>query len=447
MKTFKDKPFDQWLTEFPALQDVKNLQPSFWFNPHVKTFDMIRNSLDCSYADVKDAADRLERFKPYIASQFPETQENGGEIESPMQAIPEMQKTIADQYNVSVPGSLLVKLDSHLPISGSIKARGGIYEILKYAETIAIRNGLLKTTDNYSVLAEEKFRKVFSTYSIGVGSTGNLGLSIGIVSARLGFRVAVHMSSDAKEWKKKMLRSKGVTVVEYDADYSVAVAEGRRQAATDPRCHFVDDEDSRDLFLGYAVAAERLKEQFQQQGVMVDAEHPLFVYLPCGVGGGPGGVTFGLKLAFGDHVRCFFVEPTQSPALLTGLVTGLHDRVSACEFGVENKTIADGLAVCRPSGLVCRMVQNILSGIFTTSDKEMYNLLVLLAQSEGLRLEPSAVAGFSGYARLNKYLEQNTIPGRTQADSTHLVWATGGSMVPENVWQEYYDKGIQLSGG
>lgn len=446
MKSLNDKPFDQWLTEFPVLQDVTNLQPSFWFNPHIKPFNIVRNSLDCSSADVKDAADRLERFKPYIASQFPETQENGGEIESPMQAIPEMKRRIEERYNISIPGSLLVKLDSHLPISGSIKARGGIYEILKHAETIVIGNGLLNTTDNYSVLAEEKFRKVFSTHSIGVGSTGNLGLSIGIISARLGFRVAVHMSSDAKEWKKRMLRSQGVTVVEHDADYSVAVAEGRKQAAADPQCHFVDDEDSRDLFLGYAVAAERLKKQCQAQEIIVDSDHPLFVYLPCGVGGGPGGVTFGLKLAFGDHVHCFFVEPTQSPALLTGLVTGLHDRVSAFEFGAGNKTIADGLAVSRPSGLVCRMVQNSLSGIFTTSDEDMYNLLVLLAHAEDIKLEPSAVVGFSGYARIKDYFQQNTIPAKAQANSTHLVWATGGSMVPKNVWLEYYTQGVRVSG-
>ncbi len=97
-----------------------------------------------------------------------------------------MQQALDRRYGLRLCGKLLLKKDSHLPISGSIKARGGIYEVLTHAETLALEAGLLQTGDDYARLFSDEFRQFFSQYRIAVGSTGNLGLSIGIISARLG---------------------------------------------------------------------------------------------------------------------------------------------------------------------------------------------------------------------------------------------------------------------
>ncbi|WP_223590089.1 D-serine ammonia-lyase [Neobacillus bataviensis] len=430
--------------QYPLLKSLKSLKEELWLNPKIETFHSGMEKSPLTFEDVLDAEERLNRFAPYIASVFPETKEANGIIESPLIRISSMKQNLEGDYAQTILGELLLKCDSHLPISGSIKARGGIYEVLKHAEKLALTHGLLTLKDDYSILDSERFRTFFSQFSIAVGSTGNLGLSIGIISAKLGFNVTVHMSADAKQWKKDLLRSKSVTVIEYSADYSKAVEEGRKQAEADPFCYFVDDENSHDLFLGYAVAALRLKNQLEKLDVIIDENHPLFVYLPCGVGGGPGGVAFGLKLVFQDHVHCFFAEPTHSPCMLLGLITGLHDKIAVQDLGIDNITAADGLAVGRPSGFVGKVIEPFLSGIYTISDEQMYKLLKDLVDTEKIYLEPSALAGMIGPIKLGKdgtdYLQKHHLTEKMK-NAVHIAWATGGSMVPAEILDQYYQLG------
>ncbi|MEA9391081.1 D-serine ammonia-lyase [Acerihabitans sp. TG2] len=435
-------PFDieKLAAQFPLIRSLMNLEPVTWFNPAATTLAAGLAYVGLTEADVTQAEQRLQNFAPYLVRAFPETAASSGIIESDLVPLPHLRSTLNQHYGVELGGQLLLKMDSHLPISGSIKARGGIYEVLTHAERLATDVGKLRPGDDYGKLFSEEFQQFFSRYSIAVGSTGNLGLSIGIISAKLGFRVSVHMSADAREWKKNKLREHGVNVVEYADDYAVAVAQGRREAARDPQCFFIDDENSRTLFLGYAVAGGRLKQQFAELKLPVDAEHPLFVYLPCGVGGGPGGVAFGLKLAFGDHVHCIFAEPTHSPCMLLGVHTGLHEGINVQDLGIDNLTAADGLAVGRASGFVGRAMERLLMAFYTLSDAEMFTLLGLLERDEHIKLEPSALAGMAGPWRMAAAAAQlaaRGIDAKAMAEATHLVWATGGGMVPADEMMKY----------
>lgn len=446
------KTIDEYIHEFPDLKDIINTKEVFWVNPKIEDFEVAIKKIPINENDVKDAENRLSRFAPLISKLFPETKALGGLIESPMYSAVNMQSNMENLFNIKIPGSLLLKCDSHLPIAGSIKARGGIYEVLKHTEDLALQHNLIKQEDDYSIMDSEQFKIFFSKYTIQVGSTGNLGLSIGIMSAKIGFKAIVHMSAAAKPWKKDLLRSVGVTVVEYQSDYSEAVSQGRVLSDIDPMSYFVDDENSTNLFLGYSTAAFRLKKQLQDMKVIVDSDHPLFVYLPCGVGGGPGGVAFGLKLLFKDNVHCFFAEPTHSPCMLLGLMTEQYERVSVQDFGIDNITEADGLAVGTPSGFVARTMQHLLSGVYTVEDSNLYMLLSALIDSENIYLEPSACAGIIGVANLFindhaiRYLENHNLTHK-MTRATHIAWATGGNLVPKDVMDDYYKKGLTLLAG
>lgn len=431
---------EQLTEQYPLVKELIELKEVSWFNPSITRLEEGLSYVGLGSEDIQDASQRLKRFAPYLAKAFPETAKTNGIIESEVVPISEMQSVLEREYDTQIQGRLFLKKDSHLPISGSIKARGGIYEVLTHAEKLAIEARLLTESDDYSKLLNEEFRDFFKRFSIAVGSTGNLGMSIGIMSAKLGFSVSVHMSADARAWKKNRLRALGVNVIEYAQDYGVAVAQGRKEAENDPTCFFIDDENSKTLFLGYSVAGERLKKQFDEKGIAVDAQHPLFVYLPCGVGGGPGGVAFGLKMAFGDNVHCIFAEPTHSPCMMLGVHTGLHDAISVQDIGIDNITAADGLAVGRASGFVGRAMERLLDGYLTISDERMYRLLGQLNEAENIQLEPSALAGMIGPIVVTKsveYRDRMQFDDTVMGNATHLVWATGGGMVPAEEMDSY----------
>lgn len=422
----------------PILKGIMGLKPVTWINPNKKSMaDMPSFSL--KKKNMKSAEKLWKRFAPFFVKAFPETEASNGFIESPLKEI-EAMKTILQQKEPEFQGRLFLKCDNELPIAGSIKARGGFFEVLHYAEQLALKEGILAKNDDYSVFATEKFKQFFGKYKIGVGSTGNLGLSIGIISAQLGFQVTVYVSADAKKWKKDLLRDKGVEVIEFGGDFSEAILAGRQKTNADPMGYFVDDENSNELFLGYSVGALRLKKQLDEQHITVDVDHPLFVYSPCGVGGSPGGVAFGLKQIYGDAVHCFFAEPTHSPAVLTGLVTGEMSNICVQDIGIDNKTEADGLAVGRPSNFATVMSSQLISGIYTLEDKELFKLLTQLKDSENIFLEPSATAGLVGSQRIaaSNYAKKNKL---NMEKATHISWATGGNLVPEEERTEFYQRG------
>jgi D-serine dehydratase len=127
--------------------------------------------------------------------------------------------------------------------------------------------------------------------------------------------------------------------------------------------------------------------------------------------------------------------------MLLGLMTGMHDKISVQDIGLTGKTSADGLAVGRPSKLAGKIVGNLLDGLFTVSDQKMERFVVDLFQTEAIFVEPSATAGFPGYYLTQQNEEYIKIIGKNNLENaSHIVWATGGNMVPDNERKKYLGK-------
>ena len=80
-----------------------------------------------------------------------------------------------------------------------------------------------------------------------------------------------------------------------------------------------------------------------------------------------------------------------------------------------------------------------MTGCYTIADETMFKLLKLIADTEEIRLEPSALAGMTGPVNV---IREN-VEHADSANATHIVWSTGGSMVPEEEMAAYYAKGAE----
>ena len=136
------------LEKDPVLPRVAAAEEVLWINPKLQPAKEALAGMELRMSDIRDAEARLKRFAPFVMKCFPETQPRGGLIESPLTPIPAMQTLLEQRHGASIPGKLLLKQDSHLAIAGSVKARGGIYEVLKHTEELAMEAGLLKETDD-----------------------------------------------------------------------------------------------------------------------------------------------------------------------------------------------------------------------------------------------------------------------------------------------------------
>ncbi len=416
--------------------------PTLWCNPGYQP----ERDAEAATALTKVQQD-WAMLAPLLEKLFPVLEQSGGQIFSELIEVEDLKAPLG--YQDAQFGRLFVKGDHNLPVAGSVKARGGLFEVLMVARYQALAEGFLSQTDDICKLATREARDFFAQRSIAVGSTGNLGLSVGVAAKSLGYTSIVHMSSDAKQWKIDRLRKQGVKVVQHRGDYNHAVAVARDAAKHDPLAHFVDDEHSELLFQGYMAAGGELKQQLSDAGIVIGPDRPLFLYLPCGIGGAPGGIAYGARGVFGDNVHCFFAEPCQSASAMLRMMHGPDAPVSVYDIGLTNRTEADGMAVATMSDLVAERMRSRLAGVYSVGDDDLFRWVAMAYHGASLQLEPSATIGFAGpHFLLNsasgKRFADQYLNKQALSNAIHIVWSTGGAFVPELKFQAFVDRGIEL---
>ncbi|MGN8554488.1 UNVERIFIED_CONTAM: hypothetical protein OHV15_18070, partial [Microbacterium sp. SLM126] len=109
-----------------------------------------------------------------------------------------------------------------------------------------------------------------------------------------------------------------------------------------------------------------------------------------------------------------------------------------------------GLAVPQASELAAQAMRPMLGGVYTVADDTLFADLHRVRETQDLRIEPSAAAGFSGPHMLTgtdagrAYLRQHHLDS-AMPGATHLVWTTGGLFVPPEEYARFAERGAALA--
>ena len=104
------------------------------------------------------------------------------------------------------------------------------------------------------------------------------------------------------------------------------------------------------------------------------------------------------------------------------------------------------MAVAEVSQFIAQIMYPLLSGVYTIQDDDLFLWLAKAWHHAGLKLEPSAAAclggpgAVTGSADGQSYLSEHGLT-EVMANATHVMWATGGSLVPEEEFQAFLQKG------
>ena len=242
-------------------------------------------------------------------------------------------------------------------------------------------------------------------------SSGNAGASVAAYAARAGIRAHIFAPSSAPAAKLEQIGVYGATTHRIDGD---------RQAVTDAAM------------------------EFAERNGMVYASHNLSPYFTEGT------KTFAYEVVeqFGEEVPQHIVIPVGNGSLLIGAYTGFKELLRSGRLSVlprlhaiqaraimplvsafidESKplpaagsTIAGGIAVAKPPRLrqSLRVLRDTGGTAATVEEQDIIRWQRLLAQREGIFVEPTSAAAFAGVEALIE-------GGKIQADESILVAATG----------------------
>ena len=112
------------------------------------------------------------------------------------------------------------------------------------------------------------------------------------------------------------------------------------------------------------------------------------------------------------------------------------------EISLEDiKDAEERLARFTPFIKACFPETEATGGVIESPLQDMPRMLSI---TENIRIEPSSCAAFLGPLQVARTPAGHNSPtvhgitGERLQNATHICWATGGALVPEDVWEEWF---------
>lgn len=246
-------------------------------------------------------------------------------------------------------------------------------------------------------------------------SAGNHGQGVAVAAQLAGVRATVVLPVGVPLAKLTAIQRAGADTVLVSGGYDEA-HEAARSLARERSCAYVHAFDDDDVIAGQGTLALELLEDTEELDTIV---------VPVGGGGLIAGVALA-ALAAGRRPRIIGVQAAGAPALADSFSAGaIVERAAS--------TIADGIAVRRPSERTFAIIQRHVDGIVTVSEEAIARAMVLLLERHKLLAEGAGAAAIA--ATLDA-----AVPGRRVG-----VVVSGGNVDP-NLLGKALQQGLASAG-
>mgnify|MGYP001232796389 CR=1 FL=1 len=232
-------------------------------------------------------------------------------------------------------------------------------------------------------------------------SAGNHAQGVALASQIQGVHCTIIMPKGASTAKVSATRSYGAEVVLHGQNFEDSQAEAARRGEENHLIPIPAFDDVHVITGQGTIGTEILKD-------LPDVES---VIIPVGGGGLIGGMAVALKEARPD-ITIYGVQAKSCPAAAVSFAEGRNLEIQ------QKPSIADGIAIKRPSDMTFSLIQKYVDDIVTVSEDEIAHAILLLMERSKLVVEGAGAVGMAA-------LLQNRIPTE---DRKTVVLLSGGNL-------------------